>query len=289
VEQQEMEESDLPVVESLYGFPVLDPQNYFYEALYYGVFQPPTSTTITLLSPYGAIVFKGDFTVAGSFVTGGTVTGYTVFAEDTKVMKASGFDILAMELIDAVNAWQAFDFEPLEELLFAVPTEQVGSELDDYLVAGSIGSKAIGRQGDDQLIAAVGDVTLKGGKGNDLLLAGEGNAWLSGGEGKDVFAFIDPALASSKIKDFSVDDDLFMLNPFAFEGVPFGFIADDQFKIGKQASTPEQIIVFQKGKGRVFFDQDGSEAVYAPVQFAKVEKGLDLTAQHFYGELGGIA
>jgi Ca2+-binding RTX toxin-like protein len=279
----------LPVIEYLYGFPFPNPQIAFNEALYNGVFQTPTDTRIVLLSTFGSIAFKGDFTVVGGVVTGGTVTGFSVFEGDTRVTKASGFDIPAVELIDAINAWQAFDFAPLDELFLALPTKQVGSELGDYIVAESAGSRAIGRQGDDQLIATAGDVVIKGGKGNDFLLAGEGNAWISGGEGRDAFSFVSPELVSSRIEDFSVDDDLFMLNPYAFEGVAFGILADDQFKTGKHASTPEEIIIFQRGNGKIFYDQDGSGDTYQPVQLAKVDKGLDLDAEHFYGGLGGFA
>ena len=74
-----------------------------------------------------------------------------------------------------------------------------------------------------------------------------------------------------------------------FIGIGPGLIDDAQFKIGKQASTPEQIIIYQPNKGNLWYDQDGSDSVFAPVKFAKVDKGLDLSAQNFYGEGFGIA
>ncbi len=116
----------------------------------------------------------------------------------------------------------------------------------------------LGRQGDDELFAQAGDITLKGGKGNDLLLAREGLSWYSGGPGADMFVFIDPT-KSNKINDFSVEDgDLFNLNTVTFIGIGPGLIDDAQFKIGKQASTPEQIIIYQPNKGNLWYDQDGS-------------------------------
>lgn len=278
----------LPIVEYLYGLPVLFPDTYFEIALDEGVLQPATETKFVLETADDIrIVFKGEFTVSGGVVTGGTAESFTVFTSHTKVMKGSGFDMPATELVDAIDEWQLGNFDPLEEIFLETPTRFVGSELTDYLFGASPGTTLIGRKGDDYLLANGEDLILKGGKGNDLLAAYEGFCFLSGGKGEDVFVFIDPSLPA-KIKDFTPDDDLFLLNPSTFEGVPFGFLADDQFKIGKQASTPEQIIVFQQNKGKVFYDQDGSGDTYAPIQFAKVDKGLDLTAQHYYGDVGAI-
>jgi Ca2+-binding RTX toxin-like protein len=278
----------LPVVEYLYGFPVLFPDTYFEVALDEGVFQPATETKLVLQAPDGIrIVFKGDFIVSGGVVTGGTAESFAVFASQTKVMKGSGFAMPATELIDAIDQFQLGNYDPLEDIFLQTPTRFVGSDLTDYLFGASAGTKLVGRDGGDYLIAQAGDLTLKGGKGNDLLVAYEGSCLYKGGQGEDVFVFVDPSLPN-KIQGFSPDNDLFMLDPFTFEGVPFGFLADDQFKIGKHASTAEQIIIFQKGKGKVFYDQDGSGDTYQAVQFAKVDKGLDLSAQHFYGELGGL-
>jgi Ca2+-binding RTX toxin-like protein len=275
----------LPVVEFLYGFPSFDPSNYFFDALFDGTFGTSTETKIVLAAPDGSrIVFKGEFTVDGlGVVTGGTVAAYNVFAGHTKVMKGNGFDIDAVDLIEAVAQWQMANQEPLNSLLLDLPTRYLGSELGDFVFGiDGAGSVFNGRQGDDELFAGSPDVTLKGGKDNDLLLAWEGLCRYSGGQGQDVFVFIDPA-APNKIADFSPEDDLFALSMDSFVGVGPGLLDDSQFKIGKQASTPEQIILHQRGKGNVFFDRDGSESVYEPVKFAKVAKGLDLDAHNFSG------
>ena len=279
----------LPIVEYLYGFPDPQPNGYFFDILFDGIFQAPTTTKLVLESPGGRIVFKGDFTISGGVVTAGTVAGFNVFAGDnTKVTKASGFDISATELINAINEWQSFNFEPLRQLLLELPTRFIGSELGDFTTAEGIGSVFHGRQGDDELYAAAGDITLKGGKGNDLLLAEVGLCFYSGGQGKDVFVFLDPTLPN-KIMDFSIEDgDLFALSTLTFVGIGLGLIDDAQFKVGKHASTPEQIIIYQRGKGNVWYDQDGSGSTHDPIKFAKVDKGLDLTAQNFYGEGYGI-
>jgi Ca2+-binding RTX toxin-like protein len=276
----------LPVVELLFGFPDLDPTNYFFDAIYDGVFGTATSTSLPLVTTYGAkVVFKGDFIVDGAgVVTGGTMTGFKVFAGRTKVETGSGYDISATELIAAVETWQTTSSEPLEELLLDIPTKYLGSELGDFIfgIEGA-GTVFLGRQGDDELFANSGDITLKGGKGNDLLLAQEGLCWYSGGQGQDVFGFVDPALGN-KIKDFNAEDDRIRLDPVTFVGVELGALGDSQFKIGKQASTEDQIILYQRGKGNIWFDQDGSGDVYDPIKFAKIDKGLDLTAQNFFSD-----
>jgi Ca2+-binding RTX toxin-like protein len=202
-------------------------------------------------------------------------------------MKASGYSIAATELIDAVAAWQIFDTAPLNALIFDVATRYQGSDLRDQFGAVATGSKVLGYAGDDTLLSRGEDILLNGGKGNDLLIAESGLSIYHGGPGQDGFAFADPALPN-RIDDFSPEDDVFLLDPDTFVGVGPAALDDAQFKIGKKASTAEQIILFWKGKGRVLYDQDGSESVYQPVQFAKVEKGLDLDARNFYGEVGGF-
>ena len=276
----------LPVVELLFGFPVLDPTHNFFDAIYDGDFGTATATKLPLVTAYGSkVVFTGDFTVDGAgVVTGGTMTGFKVFAGRTKVETGSGYDISATALIAAVDAWQTTSSVPLEELLLDIPTKYLGSELGDFIfdIEGA-GSIFLGRQGDDELFANSGDITLKGGKGNDLLVAEEGLCWYSGGQGQDVFAFLDPT-KPNKILDFNVEDDRFRLDPVTFVGVGQGALDDSQFRIGKQASTEDQIILYQRGKGNVWFDQDGSGAVYDPIKFAKIDKGLDLAAQNFFGD-----
>ena len=99
----------LPVVDLLFGFPVFDPTHNFFDAVYDGDFGTATPTRLPLVTTYGSkVVFTGDFTVDGAgVVTGGTVTGFKVFAGNTKVETGSGYDISITELIAAVADWQS--------------------------------------------------------------------------------------------------------------------------------------------------------------------------------------
>jgi Ca2+-binding RTX toxin-like protein len=277
----------LPVVEYLTGFPVLNPGGPFYDSLYDGEFQTPTSTRLVLEAENGARVeFRGEFDLSGGMITGGTVESFHVFAGRTKVMKETGLDLSATALIDGVAEWQMFNYEPIEDLLIEVTAKHIGSEKGDFIQTFGEGSRASGREGSDQLIAYDVETTLMGGKGNDLLFAGEGFSWYSGGKGADTFVFVSPD-TPNKIKDFGRGDDLIQLNVFNFTAIEQGFLAKSEFKIGGKASAEDQFIIYQKGKGNIWYDQDGSGTDYAAVKFAKVKAGTDLSHRDFYGDYDG--
>lgn len=278
----------LPVVQYLYGFPVIDPEDPFFDAFDDGVFQAPTDTKLTLMTPYGMkIVFKGSFTVDDmGVVTGGTVESFSVFSGPTKVLKGSGYGLSAVALIDAVEQWQMANEQPLEDLLLNIPTSYIGSKQDDFLYAEGMGSEIRGKAGNDWLIGADTAQILKGGKGNDFIFSHDGFSTFYGGPGEDVFVFANPN-TPSKIKDFNPNQDLIGLDGWGFDAIGPGFLQDDQFRIGKNAKTPEQIIIYDQKTGNLYYDGDGSGDMLAQVKFAKVGKGLDISAGNFFGELFG--
>lgn len=280
----------LPVVEYLYGHPVMDPEDSFFDALEDGVFLPATSTKLILQTTYGMkIVFKGDFTVDGmGVVTGGTVESFNAYGGPTKLLKGSGYLLSAVDLIAAVEQFQAFNDAPLESLLLDIPTRYVGSSQDDFLFANGIGSELHGKAGNDDLIGGDTGQLLKGGKGNDFFFAHDGFSFFHGGAGDDVFVFADPTKPST-ILDFNPDQDLIGLDGWAFDAIGPGFLQDAQFHIGKDAQTEEQIIIYHRKSGNLFYDGDGSGTTLAAVNFAKVSKGLDISAGNFFGELFGHA
>ncbi len=278
----------LPVVQHLYGWPVYDSEEVFFDSIDDGTFRTPTSTKLVLETPYGMkIVFKGEFTVVEGVLTGGTVTSFAAFAGPTKVLTGSGYELDAVDLVEAIGLWQASDQQPLSDLLLDIPTKYIGSKQDDFLYAEGIGSKILGKAGNDYVIGGDVDQVLKGGKGDDLLFAHDGFAFMYGGKGSDVFVFADPSLPS-KIKDFNPNKDLIGLDGWGFDAIGPGFLADDQFRVGKQAKTESQIIIYDKKTGKLYYDGDGS-GPDAQIQFAKVGKGLDISAGNFFGELFGHA
>ena len=81
-----------------------------------------------------------------------------------------------------------------------------------------------------------------------------------------------------------------MLNlGYGLIGLVGGFLADSQFHVGKEAATEDQIIIYDRKSGNLFYDGDGSGDLQQQVNFAKVGKGLDMSAANFYGELFGHA
>jgi Ca2+-binding RTX toxin-like protein len=278
----------LPVVQHLFGWPAYDSEEVFFDSIEDGVFGTPTATKFVLETPYGMkIVFKGEFTVVEGVLTGGTVSSFKAFAGPTKVLTGSGYELDAVDLVEAIGLWQASDTQPLEDILLDLPTKYLGSKQDDFFYAEGIGSKIFAKDGNDYVVGGDVDQVLKGGKGNDLLFAHDGFSFMYGGKGSDVFVFADPALPS-KIMDFNPNKDMIGLDGWGFDAIGPGFLADDQFHVGKKAKTESQIIIYDKKSGNLFYDGDGS-GTDAQVKFAKVGKNLDISAGNFFGELYGHA
>ena len=287
----------LPLVTYLVGFPLDFPESRFFDSAL-GVIQPATTTKFVVETPEGIrTVFKGEFTVSGGIVTGGTVTGYVTFVGHTKMLKASGFALDALAVVAALDAVrQSDDFDQFRAL-FGSDSETarkfVGSAHGDEFGAWGEGSIGLGKGGDDDVVGGAGSQTLKGGQGDDVLsgdiAADVGSKdFLYGGKGHDIFFFRATGTPfdygpPDAIKDFSAKNDVVQVDVAGGDaGVGPGFLDDEQFHIGKAAKTAEQVIIYDKKTGALFYDADGSGAA-AQVQFAKLSKGLALEADNFYG------
>jgi len=51
--------------------------------------------------------------------------------------------------------------------------------------------------------------------------------------------------------------------------------------LGSTALQSDDRNLYDRASGHLFFDQDGSDAVYSPIMFATVSAGLNLTAADF--------
>lgn len=273
----------LPKITQFLGYPVTEPWDSFYDSLYDGVLQTPTATQIVVSSEFGQkIVFTGSFTVSGGSVTGGTMTGFEVFAGTTKVMQADGFAASGAALFAALQNFQVDD-DDFFDLLFDQALRFIGSKQDDELYGSEFDDVLAGRAGNDELFGWTGNDVLKGGKGNDLLAGDDGFDKLIGGDGDDVFGFfvnLEAPVGFSKIKDFTPGEDLIGLSVFD-NILPPGFLGKEYFHKGTEATTAEQMVIYTKATGQIFFDADGSGAE-AQVQFAKVKPGTKLNAGDFF-------
>jgi Ca2+-binding RTX toxin-like protein len=274
----------LPKISQLLGEPVTDPWDPFDEAIYGGDPLPPTATEIVLASENGyKVVFKGSFTVAGGDVTGGTMTGYDVFAGTTKVMKATGYNVDGAAFFDAVQNLSVSE-DDFIDLLFALPLKFRGSNQDDRLFGSEYSDVLLGRAGNDELYAWAGNNIMKGGKGNDLLVAGDGFDTMFGGAGADAFGFsLDPTDLPggfARIKDFESGEDLISIHAFDLP-LPPGYLGKQYFHKGTEATTAEQVIIYHKASGRLYLDVDGT-GIEAQFQFAKLTPGTKLKASDIY-------
>jgi Ca2+-binding RTX toxin-like protein len=275
----------LSQMELLFGLPVFDPWQTFSRILYTSDPQVASPTKIVLTSEYGGkIVFTGSFTVTGGVVTDGTMTGFKVFANDTKVLVGSNYSTDAVALSAAIAEWQSFNPDPLYDLISDIPLKIIGSDDDDRIEGNDVSFKLIGRGGNDILEGGSGTGFLKGGKGNDWLSSGDGQETMSGGQGEDVFLFalssLSPPTVIDKIKDFAPGEDLIALWPDPTAGLLPGFLLPEQFHKGTSATDAEQIIIYDKQTGRLFYDADGT-GIEAQFQFAKLKAGTNLGADSF--------
>lgn len=128
--------------------------------------------------------------------------------------------------------------------------------------------------------------TLVGGAGSDLLDGGLAADILLGGAGADSFRF-STALGLGNVdwvRDFDVDDDLFLLDSRIFDGIggegalSYGAFHESSSGAAQDASDR---VIYDTDNGILSYDADGSGAGDA-VRFARVSVGLNLAADDFY-------
>lgn len=151
--------------------------------------------------------------------------------------------------------------------------------------------KLNGKSGGDKLYGHGGKDTLDGRGGNDKLWGGSGNDKLTGGTGKDAFVFDSKANAKTNkdtIADFSVRDDAIWLDNAFFsmlgagtESRP-GQLKSSSFVKGSKAKDKNDFIIYDKAKGKLFYDADGSGSKSKAVEIATLSKDLAMTYKDFF-------
>ncbi|MBB4041579.1 Ca2+-binding RTX toxin-like protein [Microvirga flocculans] len=167
-----------------------------------------------------------------------------------------------------------------------------GDDDNDILYAGPEGSRMFGGFGDDVLNGYWNDDLLNGGYGNDRLKGHTGNDTLSGGpgndtlvsgEGYDRFVFDAPLNSRTNVdtlEDFNPWADQIRLDSSIFSRLgKKGLLSADKFWIGSKAHEQSDRIIYDKAKGALYYDPDGTGSVQQ-VKFAIVGK-LDLSAAAF--------
>ncbi|MBJ6124802.1 cadherin domain-containing protein [Microvirga splendida] len=157
---------------------------------------------------------------------------------------------------------------------------------------GSPGADVMkGGAGQDHFTGLAGDDQIDAGLGNDTLIGGAGKDVLTGGKGKDIFVFdTKPNKKSNldRITDFNVKDDGIWLENRVFtklgkkgsEKKP-AKLAKDFFTVGDKAKDANDYLIYNKKKGVLLYDADGSGSKKA-VEVATLKKNLKMTEKDFF-------
>lgn len=212
-------------------------------------------------------------TVSGNVLTeltGTRITQLSVFT-DTYNVGLVGLDVSAEGFFDLV---QAQDWRGLAEFVRQGDDRILGTANADILLGGD---------GNDNFVAGLGRDIMNGGRGNDTMIATEGHDVMIGGGGADAFQFVETPSAGEwdTIKDFTPGVDKIHVQDVSFNHVGFGGfdgapLESIHFGYGKQAKTLDQGLIYDRSKGFLYYDADGSGTQADRVLFAKLDPGTDL-------------
>lgn len=201
-----------------------------------------------------AVQLKEITPALGKATVQGTAQGNDIYAQDV-VFKANGkLEILAGDGDDNI-----FGSESTQgDLLF-------GKNGYDYLNGYGGNDKIDGGNDSDYLYGGKGNDTLIGGSGSDVLIGEIGKDTLTGGVGTDSFGFSSPGDGVDRITDFNSIDD--QINIYSYEFPVPGFtgqsgtaLPTNMFRLGSSALDGDDRFVYDRSRGELFFDQDGSGA-----------------------------
>ncbi len=147
---------------------------------------------------------------------------------------------------------------------------------DTIVNGGQIKGEVILGSGNDTFKNAGGTAgQVHGGNGNDTLIAGPH---------KDQFVFdatLNPATNVDRVKHFDPGTDKLILNQTFFPALSgLGTLASAEFHKGTGAHDLDDRIIYNKATGALLYDPNGS-VPGGEVQFAKLDKGLNLHASDF--------
>jgi Ca2+-binding RTX toxin-like protein len=145
----------------------------------------------------------------------------------------------------------------------------LGSAFDDRLYGDAGNNRLTGGDGADWLNGRDGNDILSGGAQDDRLTGGLGNDRLTGGAGEDSF-FFNATLGADNVDtivDFTVGEDIILLEDGIFQGLPKGVLTASAFVTGTAALDADDRIIYDSATGALLFDADGTGAT-AAIQFA---------------------
>ncbi|MCB1502530.1 MAG: hypothetical protein KDK07_22590 [Bauldia sp.] len=156
-----------------------------------------------------------------------------------------------------------------------------GTRFNDALDGAGGKDWLFGYKGDDILKGGENNDVLVGGKGKDLLAGGEGKDKLKGEGGRDQFAFGEMGKKNAdKLVDFKPGKELIGLDGDVFTGIG-DKLDKDEFEIGKTADDGNDRVIYDRTKGKLYWDGDGKGGD-DKVLFAKVDPFLKLSDDAFF-------
>jgi hypothetical protein len=154
----------------------------------------------------------------------------------------------------------------------------IGNAAADKIVNdGQIKGEMYLQAGNDTFKNAGGHAgKVHGGDGNDTLIAGPH---------KDQFVFdatLNAATNVDRVKHFDPGTDQLFLSKTFFPALSgLGTLTSAEFHKGTNAHDADDHIIYDKHSGALYYDPDGSGNTFAQVEFAKLDKGLNLHASDF--------
>ncbi len=244
----------------------------------------------TLIGGVGSDTLKGN---------DGNDTINTGFGNDT-VEGGTGTDVLVVDYSQSTGTggvWYT-GYDPLtgSGKLNISGNRVHYSGIERFNLSGTIRNDELrGGSGNDILKGGLGNDILTGNGGNDTLVGGAGKDILMGGTGNDQFvydtnaAFVASAVGIDSIKDFSREFDKIVLDKTTFKALTSkagnGFSMGREFAIVSNdaaAATSSALIVYSRGSGNLFYNQNGSLASFGTgAQFATLTDMPSISASDF--------
>jgi serralysin len=175
--------------------------------------------------------------------------------------------------------------EVLKAMDGIAPLTLGGADMNDTIIGNSGNNTIKGGSGHDTLDGGDGADMIFGDTGNDRLAGGLGADTLNGGAGMDIFVF-NAAIAKKKNKNidkivgFNVKDDSIYLENAIFKKLGNkgselkpAKLSKAAFWIGNKAHDANDRIIYDKRKGVLLYDEDGTGSK-AAIQIAILDKNI---------------
>jgi Ca2+-binding RTX toxin-like protein len=193
--------------------------------------------------------------------------------------------------VDNAGDWAAEDFQGgAADQVYTTISHTLAAYVENLYASGSSAINLTGNSLNNTITGNTGRNTLKAGSGNDFINGGYGKDTLYGSTGNDTFVF-DTKLSKTgnvdKIADYNVKYDTVWLDNAIFTKLGKGSasapkkLSKSYFEVGK-ADDRNDYITYDKSKGYLYYDADGSGTKYKAVLVATLSKNLKMTYSDFY-------